>query len=211
MESDGSSTNDQCGTSTSTVSSAHKLVSFWDLIGADREDNSNSMLDLEVKSELFSPNSTRQIEFEETAREGPKITEVDFTAKSPEVSAEAHAKTPKSGRINSPLSRQNEFRLVEQIGGESGLCNFSKLLNKILPAELVTEDTWMDRLRRVIERNDRHEFELIGPYTNPLWHQLSVESSRAAATGSSQENSLRASWSGGDFGYFSLFVVAPHA
>ena len=32
----------------------------------------------------------------------------------------------------------------------------------------------MDRLRRVIERNDRHSFELMGPYTNPLWHQLSV-------------------------------------
>ena len=32
----------------------------------------------------------------------------------------------------------------------------------------------MDRLRRVIERNDRYSFELMGPYTNPLWHQLSV-------------------------------------
>ena len=32
----------------------------------------------------------------------------------------------------------------------------------------------MDRLRRVIERNDRHSFELMGPYTNSLWHQLSV-------------------------------------
>ena len=32
----------------------------------------------------------------------------------------------------------------------------------------------MDKLRRVIERDDRHSFELIGPYTNPLWHQLSV-------------------------------------
>ena len=32
----------------------------------------------------------------------------------------------------------------------------------------------MDRLRRVIEGNDRYSFELMGPYTNPLWHQLSV-------------------------------------
>ena len=32
----------------------------------------------------------------------------------------------------------------------------------------------MDRLRRVIERNDRHSFELLGPYSNPLWNQLSV-------------------------------------
>ena len=32
----------------------------------------------------------------------------------------------------------------------------------------------MDRFRRVIERNDRHNFELMVPYTNPLWHQFSV-------------------------------------
>ena len=32
----------------------------------------------------------------------------------------------------------------------------------------------MDRLRRVVERNDRQGFELMGPYTNPLWHQMSV-------------------------------------
>ena len=32
----------------------------------------------------------------------------------------------------------------------------------------------MDRLRRVIERKDRHSFELMGPYTNSLWHQMSV-------------------------------------
>ena len=32
----------------------------------------------------------------------------------------------------------------------------------------------MDRLRRVIERKDRAGFELMGPYTNPLWNQLSV-------------------------------------
>ena len=31
----------------------------------------------------------------------------------------------------------------------------------------------MDRLRRVVERNDRQGFELMGPYTNPLW-QVSV-------------------------------------
>ena len=32
----------------------------------------------------------------------------------------------------------------------------------------------MDRLRRVIERKDRHSFELMGPYTNSLWHQMAV-------------------------------------
>ena len=33
---------------------------------------------------------------------------------------------------------------------------------------------WMDRIRRVIERNDRHGFELMGQYNNPIWHQMSV-------------------------------------
>ena len=32
----------------------------------------------------------------------------------------------------------------------------------------------MDKLRRVIERNDRHSFELMGPYTVTIWHQLTV-------------------------------------
>ena len=32
----------------------------------------------------------------------------------------------------------------------------------------------MDRLRRVIERKDRHSFEMMGPYTNSLWHQMAV-------------------------------------
>ena len=49
-----------------------------------------------------------------------------------------------------------------------------KLFDKTLLAELISEDVWMDRLRRVIERKDRAGFELMGPYTNPLWNQLSV-------------------------------------
>ena len=32
----------------------------------------------------------------------------------------------------------------------------------------------MDRLRRVVKRNDRQGFEMMGPFTNPLWHQMSV-------------------------------------
>ena len=41
-------------------------------------------------------------------------------------------------------------------------------------AELTKEDTWIDRLKRVIERKDRHSFELMGPYTNSIWHQMAV-------------------------------------
>ena len=33
----------------------------------------------------------------------------------------------------------------------------------------------MDRLRRVIERGDKQGFELMGPYTNPLWSQMAIK------------------------------------
>ena len=49
-----------------------------------------------------------------------------------------------------------------------------KLFDKNLLAELISEDVWLDRLRRVIERNDRAGFDLMDPFTNPLWNQLSV-------------------------------------
>ena len=52
--------------------------------------------------------------------------------------------------------------------------NEEKLFDRSLLAELTTQDTWMDRLRRVIEHNDRHSFKLMGTYTNLLWHQMSV-------------------------------------
>ena len=51
---------DQCGSLTSTAATAPMLVSFWHLIGADREDNPSNILELE----LHSPNLVRQIEFD---------------------------------------------------------------------------------------------------------------------------------------------------
>ena len=70
-------------------------------------------------------------------------------------------------------SRKNEFCQAETNRVES-LDNLTKLFDRSLLAELIYEDPWTDRLRRVIERNDRISFDLMGPYTNPLWHQLSV-------------------------------------
>ena len=52
-------------------------------------------------------------------------------------------------------SRKNEHQLTEQLNPENGPLSLTKLFDKSLLAELVTEDTWMDRLRRVVERNDR--------------------------------------------------------
>ena len=57
---------------------------------------------------------------------------------------------------------------------ENNVLNLSRLFDRVPLAELTTEDTWMDRPRRVIEHNDRHSFELMGPYTNSIWHQMSV-------------------------------------
>ena len=53
-----------------------------------------------------------------------------------------------------------------------GKFSLSKLFDKTLLAELISEDVWMDRLHSVIERKDRAGFEQMGPYTNPLWNQL---------------------------------------
>ena len=58
---------------------------------------------------------------------------------------------------------------------EESLDNLSRLFDKSLLAQLTTEDTWMDRLRRVIERGDTQGFELVGLYTNPLWSQMAVQ------------------------------------
>ena len=33
----------------------------------------------------------------------------------------------------------------------------------------------MDRLKRVVERGDKQGFQLMGPYTNPLWNQMAVQ------------------------------------
>ena len=91
-----------------------------------------------------------------------------------EVCPEVSVATPKAARKVGHRSRRNEFQLAEQLHAENGPLSLTKLFDNSLLAELLTEDTWMFRLRRVVERIDRHGFELMGPYTNPLWHQLSV-------------------------------------
>ena len=71
-------------------------------------------------------------------------------------------------------NKQKEQKLQKQQTEES-LDNLSKLFDKNILAELTSEDTWMDRLRRVIERGDKRGFELMGPYTYPLWSQMAVQ------------------------------------
>ena len=55
-----------------------------------------------------------------------------------------------------------------------GMISLKKLFDKTLLSELFSVDVWMNRLGRVIEKNDRTGFEFMGPYKNPLWNQLSV-------------------------------------
>ena len=169
--------NDKCGPSTSAVPTGQALVSFWDLVGAEREDTPRSMLELEAKTSTQSPNATMESDIKDENGGGSKVKEVDLTGESTEdreVSTEVSVVTPKATRRVGHRSRKNEFQLTEQLHAENGPLSLTKLFDKSILAELLTEDTRMDRLRRVVKRNDRHNFELMGPYTNRLWHQLSL-------------------------------------
>ena len=73
-----------------------------------------------------------------------------------------------------PPKTLSKLKLPKQQQEET-LDNLAKLFDKSLLTELTTKDTWMDRLRRVIERGDKQGFELMGPYTNPLWSQMAVQ------------------------------------
>ena len=103
-------------------------------------------------------------------REKPPIGEVDLTAETPSESPEVDV----IGKKKITHKSMNDDSRHAETNREDNLDNLTKLFDRSLLAELISEDPWMDRLRRVFERNDRHSFELMMPYTNPLWHQLSV-------------------------------------
>ena len=95
-----------------------------------------------------------------------QVIEMDLTTiEEAESEEEVCAIEPPKTSCKSKLPKQQR---------EETLDNLSKLFDKSLLAELTTEDTWMDRLRLVIERGDKQGFELMGPYTNPLWSQMAV-------------------------------------
>ena len=145
-------------------------MSFWDLIGAERPDNPKSLLELEARTVLVDRNRGDQSSQLNTQSEIPQIIEVDLTAESPSESPEA-SMIKKEKTCHDPRRSKSDQNNVRT---DISLDNLNKLFDRSLLAELISEDAWMDRLRRVIERNDRYSFELMGPYTNPLWHQLSV-------------------------------------
>ena len=137
------------------------LLSIWDLVSKDQELPGN-IRELEAMTQMVTS----------SPRGSPakSIIEVDLTADDddfgPEVSAVQTSRRIKEGKT------QLASALTDV--GDTGNFTLSKLFDKTLLAELISEDVWMDRLRRVIERKDRAGFELMGPYTNPLWNQLSV-------------------------------------
>ena len=84
-------------------------------------------------------------------RNDSKIIQVDLTADSSTSSQEISLV---GGRKSDGKSQKYIIRQAEQLE-DNNLRNMSKLFDRNLLAELTTEDTWMDRLRTVIERKNR--------------------------------------------------------
>ena len=137
------------------------LLSIWDLVSKDQEMPGNNK-ELEAITQMVTS----------SPRGSPtkSIIEVDLTAEDDDLGPEVSEVQP-SKRIN---KRQTQLESSVADMGDVESFSLLKLFDKTLLAELISEDVWMDRLRRVIERKDRAGFELMGPYTNPLWNQLSV-------------------------------------
>ena len=64
-----------------------------------------------------------------------------------------------------PPKRQKEEQKLQRHQTVDTLDNLSKLFDKSFLAELTSENTWMDWLRRAIERGTNKD----SSYTNPLW------------------------------------------
>ena len=152
-----------------------RLLSFWQLIGGESNipGSINRELVANTKETNDSPeNGQGLISIKPTLPVERKLSEVQVievdltTTEDIESEQEVCAIEPPKPSSKSKLQKQQQ---------EKALDNLSKLFDKSLLAELTTEDTWMDRLRRVIERGDKRGFELMGPYKNPLWSQMAVQ------------------------------------
>ena len=162
----------------------NRLLSFWQLFGGEANSSTTINKELVATSEEISniPDAV-PISIKKQSFQGPisitpatsnerrlnevRVVEVDLTA------TEDIEKDDEVCAIEQPKT-SNKQKLQKQQKEES-LDNLSRLFDKSLLEELTTEDTWMDRLRRVIERGDTQGFKLMGPYTNPLWSQMAVQ------------------------------------
>ena len=150
-----------------------RLLSFWQLIG--REDNVQEKRELVAHTQEVRDSSehksssavTKTIASAERKLSEVQVIEMDLTTtEEAESEEEVCSIEPPKGLGKTKLQKQQQVETLN---------NLAKLFDKSLLAELTTEDTWMDRLRRVIERGDKQGFELMGPYTNPLWSQMAVQ------------------------------------
>ena len=150
-----------------------RLLSFWQLIGGENNVQENRELvahtqevrdNLEHESSSTSPKPSASTERKLSE---VNVIEVDLTTtEEAESEEEVCSIQPPKGLGKTGLQKQQQVETLD---------NLAKLFDKNLLAELTTEDTWMDRLRRVVERGDKQGFELMGPYTNPLWSQMAVQ------------------------------------
>ena len=150
-----------------------RLLSFWQLIGGENNVQENRELvahtqevrdNLEHESSSTSPKPSASTERKLSE---VNVIEVDLTTtEEAESEEEVCSIQPPKGLGKTGLQKQQQVETLD---------NLAKLFDKNLLAELTTEDTWRDRLRRVVERGDKQGFELMGPYTNPLWSQMAVQ------------------------------------
>ena len=142
------------------------LISIWDLVRQDKEFTGN-IRELEAATQMITSSPRSGTRSNSPAK---SIIEVDLTAEDDDNSQDVSAIQSTRGVNKRQTKLDDSLADMSNVGNSS----LSKLFDKTLLAELISEDVWMDRLRRVIERKDRAGFELMGPYTNPLWNQLSV-------------------------------------
>ena len=89
------------------------LMSFWDLMGAEKSDNPKSLLELEARTVLDDRNKRDQTLETNTQRENhPPIIEVDLTAESPSESPEVSIiKKEKTGHNSRRISSHQKKRV----------------------------------------------------------------------------------------------------
>ena len=141
----------------------NRLLSFWQLIGGEANTPANINRELVATSEEIDkvPEETTQgpISITPATSNERKLSEVkeievDLTTEDIKSDQEVCATEPPKTLSKQKLQKQQT---------EESLDNLSKLFDKSLLAELTTDDTKMDHLRRLIERGDKQGFELMGP------------------------------------------------
>ena len=134
---------------------------FLQLIGGQSSAPPSSTRKLEAATEESSriPKTISLAQPEEPKTSGAQVIEVDI--KTTEELEDDHDNCTMEPPSRQTLRSREEMKLQRQ-PSEDTLDNLSILFDKSLLVEVTSEDTWMDRLRRVIERGNKQGFELMG-------------------------------------------------